>query len=57
MNKGNNVFVDIVVYSFIVAGIFVMTEPNSQGPAFVKASTNGYANIVQAASGQKLTTA
>lgn len=55
MNKSSNVFTDIVVYSFIVAGIFVMTGPQSQGPKFVTAATSGYAGIVQAASGQSVT--
>lgn len=54
MNKQGGVLTDIVVYSFLVAGIFVMTEPNSQGPKFITALTTGYANVVQAASGQKL---
>lgn len=55
MNKSsNNVFVDIVVYSMIVAGIFVMTA-NTNGTNLVKASTGGYAGIVQAATGQKVT--
>lgn len=46
---------DLVVYSFIVAGILVMTKPGSQGPALVNATTGGYAKIVQAASGQRTT--
>lgn len=56
MNRsgGNNVFVDIVVYSMIVAGIFVMTA-NTNGTNLVKASTGGYAGIIQAATGQKVT--
>lgn len=54
MNKSNNVFADLIVYSFVVAGIFVLTEPSSQGPKFVTSATHGYANIVQAASGQHL---
>ena len=46
---------DIVVYSMVVAGILVLTRPGSQGPGFVKALTSGYAGIVQAASGQRVT--
>ncbi len=46
---------DIVVYSSIVAGIFVMTAPKSQGPALVGKVTNGYARILQAESGQRVT--
>jgi hypothetical protein len=55
MNRSSNVFVDLVVYSFVVAGIFVLTNPQSQGPKFVTAATHGYASIVQAASGQRVT--
>lgn len=55
MNRSSNVFVDIAVYSMVVAGIFVMTNPTSQGPKFVSAATKGYADIVQASSGQKVT--
>ena len=54
MNKSNNVFVDLVTYSFVVAGIFVMTA-NQNGTNLVKASTGGYAGIVQAATGQHVT--
>lgn len=54
MNQSNNVFVDVVVYSFIVAGIFVMTA-NANGTALTKAATGGYAGIVQAATGQAVT--
>lgn len=50
----NNSITDIVVYSFLVGGILVLTRPGSQGPAFVKALTGGYAGIVQAATGQKV---
>lgn len=55
MRGGSNVFTDIVVYSMLVAGILVMTKPGSQGPSLVKASTHGYADIVQAATGQTVT--
>jgi hypothetical protein len=43
---------DLITYSFLVAGILVMTRPGSQGPALVKGLTSGYTGIVQAASGQ-----
>lgn len=50
-----NRLTDIFTYSFIVAGILVLTRPGSQGPGFVKALGSSYATIVQAASGQKTT--
>lgn len=46
---------DLVVYSFVVAGILVMTRPGSQGPALLNSLTHGYARIVQAATGQSAT--
>lgn len=55
MNKSSNTATDIVVYSFIVGGILVLTRPGSQGPGFVKNLTGGYARIVQAATGQPAT--
>ncbi len=51
----NNTMTDLVTYSFLVAGILVMTRPGSQGPGFVKALTGGYARIVQATTGQPTT--
>lgn len=54
MNQASNVLTDIVVYSMIVGGIFVMTA-NSNGTALTKAATGGYAGIVQAATGQRVT--
>jgi len=51
----NNALTDLIVYSMIVGGILVMTKPGSQGPAFVKALTGGYAGIVQATTGQRVT--
>ncbi len=48
----NNTVTDFVVYSFIVAGIFLMTKPGGQGPALVSSLTNGYANIAKAVTGQ-----
>lgn len=44
---------DLITYSFLVGGILVMTRPGSKGPQFVTALSNGYANIVKAATGQK----
>jgi hypothetical protein len=52
---GNNSIADLVTYSFLVGGILVLTRPGSQGPGFVKALTGGYAQIVQAATGQPAT--
>ncbi len=51
-SSGSNVFSDVVIYSMIVGGLLVMTRAGSQGPALVSASTNGYSNIVKAATGQ-----
>jgi len=48
----NNTLTDIVVYSFLVGAILVLTRPGSQGPALVKNLTGGYARIVQASTGQ-----
>lgn len=50
----NKIF-DIATYSFLVAGILVLTRPGSQGPAFVNALGRSFSHIVQASSGQKLT--
>lgn len=51
----NNTLTDFVTYSFLVAGVLVMTRPGSQGPGLVKNLTNGYARIVQATTGQPTT--
>ena len=48
----NNTLTDLVVYSFLVGAVLVLTRPNSQGPALVKGLTGGYARIVQASTGQ-----
>lgn len=45
---------DIATYSFIVAGILVLTRPGSQGPKFVTALGSTWAHVVQAATGQKI---
>lgn len=45
---------DLGVYAFVVAGILVLTRPGSQGPRFVSALTSGFAHVVQAASGQRV---
>lgn len=55
MNRSNNAVTDFVVYSFVVAGILVLTRPGSQGPKFVQNLTGGYARIVQASTGQPTT--
>ncbi len=49
-----NDLVDLGTYAFVVAGILVLTRPGSQGPAFVKNLTAGFAHIVQASSGQRI---
>ena len=55
MTRNTNAVTDLVVYSFVVAGILVLTRPGSQGPSFVKNLTGGYARIVQATTGQPTT--
>jgi hypothetical protein len=47
----NNALTDLVVYSFLVGAILVLTRPGSQGPVFIKNLTSGYARIVQASTG------
>jgi hypothetical protein len=51
----SNTTTDIVVYSFLVAGILVLTRPGSQGPSLLKNLTSGYTGIVQASTGQTVT--
>lgn len=51
----SNALTDLIVYSFLVGGILVMTRPGSQGPKFVQNLTGGYARIVQASTGQATT--
>jgi hypothetical protein len=51
----NNAITDLVTYSFLVGGILVFTRPGSQGPQFIKNLTGGYAGIVQASTGQRVT--
>lgn len=51
----DNSVTDLVTYSFLVGGILVLTRPGSQGPAFIKNLTGGYAGIVQASTGQNVT--
>ena len=43
---------DIATYSFIVAGILVLTRPGSQGPRFVTALGSTWSHVIQAATGQ-----
>lgn len=52
---GKNSLTDLIVYSFLVGGILVMTRPGSQGPALINNLTHGYARIVQASTGQPAT--
>lgn len=51
----NNTLTDLVVYSFLVGAVLVLTRPGSQGPTLVKNLTGGYARIVQASTGQPTT--
>jgi len=49
---GQNTAADFITYTLLVAGILVLTRPNSQGPALVSNLTSGYANIVKSVTGQ-----
>jgi len=51
----NNTLTDLVVYSFLVGAVLVLTRPGSQGPMLVKNLTSGYGRIVQASTGQAVT--
>ena len=51
-----NNLTDLITYSFLVAGIFLFTKPNGNGPNFIKSLTGGYSNIVQASTGQTVST-
>lgn len=42
---------DIAAAAFVVAGLYVMARPNSQGPSLISAVTGGFANIVTASTG------
>lgn len=44
-----NKIVDIFTLALTVAGITVLVRPQSQGPAFVKAITDGFSGIVKSA--------
>lgn len=48
-----NRLTDLGLYAFIVAGIYVFTKTKN-GTAFVSSLFGGFANVVQAATGQKL---
>lgn len=50
----NNSITDLVVYSSIVAGIYLFTK-SGNGASLVKSATSGYAGIVQAETGQSVT--
>lgn len=47
-------FIDLGTYVFIVAGIYLFTK-GKNGSSFVKALFGGFSNVVQSATGQKLT--
>lgn len=55
MRGASNSLTDLIVYSFLVGGVLVMTRPGSQGPQLLKNLTGGYARIVQASTGQPTT--
>ena len=48
-------FWDFLVYGIVVGGIYVMTAPKSQGPAFVSAIGGGITGFAQAVTGQNVT--
>ena len=42
---------DIAMGVLVLAGIFTLVRPNSQGPALVKALTGGFGSLVGSATG------
>lgn len=42
---------DIAMGVLVVAGIFTLVRPGSQGPALVSSITSGFANVTKAATG------
>lgn len=50
-----NKFADAATYAFLVGGILVLTRPGSQGPTLLKNLLGGYAQVVQASTGQPAT--
>jgi hypothetical protein len=48
MNRGADAFTALL----IVAGLFVLTRPGSQGAQFVRAVTGGLAQLIGTATGQ-----
>lgn len=49
-----NRIIDLGVYAFVVAGIYVFTKTDN-GTALVKALFGGFSNVVQSATGQAIT--
>lgn len=54
MNRQSNVATDIIVYSSIVAGIFLMTA-TANGSNLMKSTLGGWGGVIQAATGQRVT--
>lgn len=48
-------FWDFLVYGIVVGGIYVMTAPKSQGPAFVSSLGGAITGFAQAVTGQSVT--
>lgn len=46
-----NKIVDVAMGVLIVAAIFTLVRPRSQGPAFVSAVGSSFAGVIQAATG------
>lgn len=42
---------DFIIGVVVVAGVFVMVRPRSQGPALVNSVTSGMVNLIRAATG------
>jgi hypothetical protein len=42
---------DILMAVVLVAALFVMVRPKSQGPSLISAFTNGFGSILKAATG------
>lgn len=42
---------DIAMGALVLAGIFVLVRPNSQGPSLVTSITSGFAGVITSATG------
>lgn len=44
-------FADVAMGVLVLAGIFTLVRPRSQGPKFVKNLTGGFSSVVRSATG------